>query len=78
MVTVEALKGQDVRWTFQEPGERGDAVTGNLYMVRKGSNGEKPNTYTYFSLADGRKIRTSQNVELSRDELEALDLSIAK
>jgi hypothetical protein len=29
-------------------------------------------------LADGRKVRTKQDVELSRDELEALDLSIAK
>jgi hypothetical protein len=29
-VTVEAMNGKDVRWTFHEPGERGDVVTNNL------------------------------------------------
>jgi len=77
-VTVEALRSKDVSWTIHEPGERGDVVTNNLYKVTKNSNGETPNIYTYFSLADGRRVRTNQYVELSRDELEALDLSIAK
>ncbi len=77
-VTVEALRGKDVSWTIQEPGERGDVVTDNLHKVTKYSNGETPKIYTYFSLADGRKVRTNQSVELSRDELETLDISIAK
>lgn len=77
-VTVDAMNGKNVRWTFHEPGERGDVVTDNLYMVTRFGGGERGKTYTYFSLADGRKIRTTQYVELSRDELEALDLSIAK
>jgi hypothetical protein len=77
-VTVEALSGNNVRWTFHEPGERGDAVTDNIYMVTRFGGGERGNTFTYFSLADGRKVRTNRYVQLSRDELEALDLSIAK
>jgi hypothetical protein len=77
-VTVEALRGKNVSWTIHEPGERGDAVTNNLYKVTKHSNGETPNIYTYFSLADGRKVHTNESVELSRDELEALDVSVAK
>ena len=76
-VTVEAMNGKEVRWTFREPGQRGDAVTENLYMVTKLGCCGAPNTYTYFSLADGRKVGTKQSV-LSRDELEALDLSIAR
>jgi hypothetical protein len=47
-------------------------------MVTAYGGGERGNSYTYFSLADGRKVRTNQYVELSRDELVALDLSIAK
>jgi hypothetical protein len=84
-VTVEALRGKDVSWTIHEPGERGDVVTNNLYVVTnnlykvtKYSNGETANIYTYFSLADGRKVRTNQYAELSRDELETLDISVAK
>ncbi len=77
-VTVEALNGAHVRWTLHEPGERGDVVTNSLYRVLKFSNGETPNLYTYFSLADGTKVRTRENAELTRDELEKLDLSVAK
>jgi hypothetical protein len=91
-VTVEALRGKDVSWTIHEPGERGDVVTNhlyvvtnnlyvvtnNLYKVTKYSNGETANIYTYFSLADGRKVRTNQYAELSRDELETLDILVAK
>jgi hypothetical protein len=55
-VTVEATNGRDVRWTLHEPGERED-VTGNLYMVSRFGNGETGNSYTYFSLTDGRKSR---------------------
>jgi len=77
-VTVEAMNGKHVRWTFHEPGDGGDVVTSNLYRVVKFGGGEIGNTYTYFSLADGRKVRTNRYVELSRDELEALDGSIAK
>ena len=77
-ITVEAMSGKDVRWAFREPGERGDIVTNNLYMVTCFGNGESGNTYTYFSLANGRKVRTNRYVELSRDELEALDLPVTK
>jgi hypothetical protein len=76
-VTVSGMTGGKVKWTFREPGERGDVLTDNLYRVVKSGNGETANVYTYFSLADGRKVRTQQ-AELSKDELEALDGSIAK
>lgn len=51
-ITVEAMTGKNVTWRFQTPGERGDAVTSNLYRAVNYGNGEKPNTYMYFSLAD--------------------------
>ncbi|HXO31334.1 MAG TPA: hypothetical protein VN901_03155 [Candidatus Acidoferrales bacterium] len=76
-VTVDATNGNNVRWTLHEPGERGDVVTSNLYMVSRFGNGETGNSYTYFSLLDGRKVRTSQYSELSKDQLEALDRSTA-
>lgn len=75
-ITVEAMSGKDVRWIFHEPGERGEVVTNNLYMVTCFGNGETGNTYTYFSLANGGKVWTNQYAELSREELETLDLSI--
>ncbi len=74
-VKVEGLAGERVKWTFQEPG---DVVTDNLYRVIRESNGESPKIYTYFSLVDGRKVRVQKSADLSRDELEALDVSIAK
>jgi len=77
-ITVEAMRGKDVRWAFREPGERREVVTNNLYMVTCFGNGESGNTYTYFSLADGRQVRTHRYVELSREELETLDLSIGR
>lgn len=77
-ITVEGIDGNKVRWTFHEPGERGDVVTDNLYVVTSFGNGETGNTYSYFALADGGKVRTNRYVELSRAELEALDLSVAK
>jgi hypothetical protein len=75
-VTVEAMYGDKVKWTFRESGERGDAITDTLYRVIKYGNGETANLYIYFSLADGRKVRTNRSVELSKDELEALDGSV--
>jgi hypothetical protein len=77
-IKVEATVGKQVRWTFQEPGEAGDVVTNNLYRVKRGSNGETPNIYTYFSLVDGRKVRTNRSIDLSREELELLDISVAR
>jgi hypothetical protein len=74
-VAVEAMNGKGVRLTFHEPGERGDVVTSNLYMVTRFGGGEKGNSYTYFSLLDGRKVSCSHYSELSRDQLEALDRS---
>jgi len=76
-VSVEGMIGDNVRWTFQEPGKRGDILTDKVYRVVKESDGWSPNYYTYFSLVDGHKVRVERDVELSRTELEALDLSIA-
>jgi hypothetical protein len=56
-ITVAGMTGSKVKWTFREPGERGDVLTDNVYRVIKWGAGEAPNTYTYFSLADGRKVR---------------------
>jgi hypothetical protein len=75
-VTVEAMQGNRVRWTFREAGERGDVVTNKLYMVTKFNGGEIGTLYTYFSLANGQKLRSNQFLPLSTRELEALDLSI--
>lgn len=77
-ITVEAMSGKNVKWTIHEPGQRGDALTDNLYRVSKFGCCDTPPIHTYFSLADGRKVRTNNYAELSRGELEALDLSIAK
>jgi hypothetical protein len=77
-VTVEGLNGKNVRWAFHEPGERGDVITPDLYMVTSYGGGEIGNTYTYFSLLDGKKVHTNRYSELSRDELEALDRAILK
>jgi hypothetical protein len=57
LITVEAMNGKNVKWTFKD---------------------ETPNIYTHFSLVDGRKVRTNRSVELSADELEALDSSLAQ
>ncbi len=74
-VTVEGIHDQKVEWTFQEPGQRGDAVTDNLYMVTKFGCCAAPSVFTYFSLTDGRKVRTSR-VRLSTQELVALEGSL--
>jgi hypothetical protein len=75
-VTVEAMQGNRVTWAFHEAGERGEVVTNKLYMVTKFNGGEIGTLYTYFSLADGQKLRSNRYVPLSTRELEALDLSI--
>jgi hypothetical protein len=74
-VTVEAMNGKDVRWAFHEPGERGEAVTGDVYQVTKFGCCDAPPTYTYYSLRDGTKLRSIHN-KLNSDELEALDRSV--
>ncbi|HEV2696400.1 MAG TPA: hypothetical protein VGU90_00295, partial [Terriglobales bacterium] len=60
-VTVEAMNGKDVRWTFHEPGQRGEPVTGDVYQVTKLGCCDSPPTYTYFSLTDGAKLRSTHN-----------------
>ncbi|HEY6270794.1 MAG TPA: hypothetical protein VIX19_02245, partial [Terriglobales bacterium] len=74
-VTVEAMNGKDARWTFREPGQRGEPVTGDVYQVTKWGCCDAPPTYTYFSLKDGTKLRSTHN-KLNRDELAALDASV--
>jgi len=74
-VTVEAVNGKDVRWTFHEPGERGEPVTGDVYQVTKFGCCDAPPTYTYLSLRDGTKLRSTHS-KLDSKELEALDASV--
>jgi len=74
-VTVEAMNGNEVRWTLREPGQRGEPVTGNVYLVTKLGCCDAPPTYTYFSLKDGTKLRSANN-KLNSDELAVLDASV--
>jgi hypothetical protein len=76
-VTVEAMNGKDVSWTFREPGQRGEPVTGDVYQVIKLGCCDAPPTYTYFSLRDGTKLRSTHS-KLDSNELAALDASIIK
>ena len=73
-VKVEALDGKKTIWSFEEPGEKGEPLS-RLYEVTKYGCCAAPNTYTYFSLSDGKKLRTT-HIELTPKEFEALDLSI--
>jgi hypothetical protein len=74
MLKVEALDGKAVKWSFEEPGERGQAI-GQVYEVTKFGCCDAPNTYTYFSLRDGEKLRTA-HTELNRDEFAALEQTL--
>jgi hypothetical protein len=76
-VTVEGMKDNNVIWTFREPGQRGEPVTGDVYQVTKLDCCDAPPTYTYFSLEDGTKLRSTHN-KLNSDELAALDASVIK
>jgi hypothetical protein len=46
-----------------------------VYEVKKLGCCDAPNTYTYFSLRDGKKLRTT-HTELNRDEFVALEQSL--
>jgi len=74
VVKVEALDGKVVRWSFEESGERGE-VMDQVFEVTKLGCCAAPPTYTYFSLRDGKKLR-STHTELNRDEFAALDQSL--
>jgi len=71
---VEALDGKAVTWSFEEAGERGQVID-QVYEVTKLGCCGAPNTYTYFSLRDGKKLRTT-HTELNRDELATLEQSL--
>ena len=73
-VTVEATTGK-ARWTFREPGQRGEPVTGDVYQVTKLGCCDAPPTYTYFSLIHGTKLRSTHD-KLDSHELAALDASV--
>ena len=73
-VKVEALNGKAANWSFEEAGERGQPL-GQIYEVTKLGCCDAPNTYTYFSLRDGRKLR-STHTELNSDDLAALEKSL--
>lgn len=76
MVKVEALDGKTVRWSFEQAGERGEAIN-QVYEVTEFGCCDAPNTYTYFSLQDGKRLR-STHTELNRDELAALEQLLSK
>jgi hypothetical protein len=73
-VKVEALDGKAMKWSFEEAGERGETMN-QVYRVTKFGCCDAPNTYTYFSLRDGKKLQ-STHTELSRDEFIALEQSL--
>jgi hypothetical protein len=73
-VRVEALNGKAVKWSFEEAGERG-APLGQIYEVTKLGCCDAPNTYTYFSLRDGRKLR-STHTKMDSSEFAALEKSL--
>ncbi len=70
-VRVEALGEKVIRWSFEEPGEQGAAMN-QMYEVTKFGCCDSPNTYTYFSLRDGKKLRTTHS-KLTPDEFAALE-----
>jgi hypothetical protein len=74
-VQVESLNGKAVRWSFEEPGESGQPL-GQIYEVTKFGCCDAPRTYTYFSLRDGRKLR-STHTELNSDDFAALEKSLS-
>jgi hypothetical protein len=77
-VIVEALSGGKVKWTFREPGDRGEVLGTHLYEVYRMSDGERPFVYSYFSLVDGTKVLVKNDVKLTQDEFVALDSSLSK
>ncbi len=76
-VKVDALEGKAVRWSFEEAGETGQPLDFLVYEVTKFGCCAASNTYTYFSLRDGIKLRTTDS-KLSPGELEALEKPLAE
>lgn len=75
MVKVEAIDGKAVKWSFEEAGERGETMD-QVYKVTRFGCCAAPNTYTYFSLRDGKKLK-SAHTELNREEFTALEKSLS-
>ncbi len=73
-VRVEAIESKLVKWSFEESGDQG-RILNQLYEVTKFGCCDGPNTYTYFSLRDGRKLRTI-HAELNRNDFVALEQSL--
>lgn len=73
-VTVEAVDGKSIRWSFEEPGKRGQPLN-QIYEVTKFGCCDSPNTYSYFSLRDGKKLRTT-HTQLNPDEFAALEKTL--
>lgn len=73
-VRVEALDGKSVKWRLEEAGERGQ-VMNQVYEVTKFGCCDEPNTYSYFSLRNGKKLRTT-HTELNGDELATLEKTL--
>jgi hypothetical protein len=70
-VKVEVLKRGSVKFSFEEPGERGETVD-RVYEVTKYGCCRAANTYSYFSLLDGTKLLSSSHSKLSQQELYSL------
>jgi len=64
-VVVDAFDKERMKplWKVREPGEFG-AVQGPLYKVTKIGCCDAPDTYTYFSLQDGKKLYSSHDDDL--------------
>ncbi|MFL6299815.1 MAG: hypothetical protein ACJ71N_04315 [Terriglobales bacterium] len=73
-VQVEGVKGGIAKWSFEEPGDTGRPLN-QLYEVTKFGCCDAPSTYTYYSLRDGRKVRTS-HLELNAEEVAGLEKSL--
>jgi hypothetical protein len=60
-VAVDGMDQGRIRWSFREPGVRGDVITDNIYRVMKPGCCGAPGTYSYFSLGSGRPERATTN-----------------
>jgi hypothetical protein len=68
----EALDGKTIRWSFEEAVERRQVIN---QVYERPFVVMPPNTYTYFSLRDEKKLCTT-HTELNRNEFAALEQSL--
>lgn len=71
MVTVDAFDDSargEPKWKLKQEGHAGEVVADRFYKVTKWGCCAAPNTYTYFSLADGKTLYEGSK-DLSPDEI---------